>query len=240
MLAPIVIGALGVATLLHVAPFPFLWDAIYKDTALWRMPAPPGSRVAYLTFDDGPNPSVTPALLDVLKEKGARATFFLIDKYVTEETAPIVRRAFDEGHEVALHSADRWLMLKSPDALAEKLAADAARIESLTGRRPCKVFRPHGGWRSLALMEGARRAGYRVAGWGWMSWDWVGFRARTGERVAKQVVAHARPGGIIVIHDGDHRKQNGKRAYAVDAARRVVDGLRARGYEFGSVCEAQP
>ena len=58
-------------------------------------------RTVYLTFDDGPNPDATPQLLDVLARHGVRATFFVIDKHLTRETAPIVRRTF-EGHAVAL------------------------------------------------------------------------------------------------------------------------------------------
>ena len=149
MIVVILLGAFGFAALLHTAPFPFLFDALYGKITVWNMPVPGGSKVVYLTFDDGPNPTVTPRLLDLLKEKQVRATFFLIDKYVSAETAPIIRRAFEEGHTVGQHSGDRWLMTKSPNAFAAKLEADAARIESLAGRRPCPIFRPHGGWRSV-------------------------------------------------------------------------------------------
>jgi|SRR5262245_24591465 len=62
------------------------------------MPSGTGPLTIYLTYDDGPNPSATPALLDVLRDGGARATSFLIDAHVTDATAPIVRRMFAEGH----------------------------------------------------------------------------------------------------------------------------------------------
>src|ERR1051326_9634693 len=101
----VVIGA-GIVALAHTAPAPFLFDVIAGDRAAWHMPkrVPP---TVYLTFDDGPNPTTTPALLDVLARERVHATFFLIDRHITPDTAPLVRRMFDEGHDVALHSHTR-------------------------------------------------------------------------------------------------------------------------------------
>ena len=121
------------------------------------MPDEPGRKgppLVYLTFDDGPNPTATPALLDALRETGAHATFFLIDTHLNESTAPIVRRMFDEGHAVALHSDTRALMIKTPDELGRLLTGYADRIEQLAGRRPCRLFRPHAGWRSGPMYDG--------------------------------------------------------------------------------------
>jgi peptidoglycan/xylan/chitin deacetylase (PgdA/CDA1 family) len=89
------------------------------------------------------------------------------------------------------------------------------------------------------MMRGAGRAGYKIAGWSWMSWDWVGFRKRTGPRVAAQVVGHAAPGKIIVIHDGHHKNPRADRRYAVEATSQVIDELKARGYTFGTLCDVQ-
>ena len=86
------------------------------------------------------------------------------------------------------------------------------------------------------MIKGASRADHKVVGWSWMTWDWVGFRKRTAERVARQVIAHAAPGKIIVIHDGHHRNPRAERRYAIDATRRVIDELGRRGYTFGTLC----
>src|SRR5687767_11635493 len=102
----IVAVAAGVVFLAHTAPAPFLLEALAGDRARWHMPRTQPDTV-YFTFDDGPNPTTTPDLLDVLAAEQVRATFFLIDRHITEETAPIVRRIFDEGHSVALHSHTR-------------------------------------------------------------------------------------------------------------------------------------
>lgn len=164
------------------------------------------------------------------------ATFFVIPAYVHEGTAPILRRAFEDGHAVALHSGDRWLMLKSPEDLSRAMHDAAARIELFAGHVPCRVFRPHGGWRSLRMIRGLRQSGYRLAGWSWMMWDWNWGRKRTPASIASRVLDHARPGSIVVIHDGHHRNPAADRLYAAAAASLIVDGLRARGYEPAPLC----
>jgi peptidoglycan/xylan/chitin deacetylase (PgdA/CDA1 family) len=143
---------------------------------------------------------------------------------------------FEEGHCVAQHTGRRWLLVRSPSHVADMLENGARKIERLAGHRPSRNFRPHAGWRSEALFRGAAQAGYRIVGWSWMSWDWVGFRQRTRPRVAAQLLKHAAPGKIMVIHDGHHKNPRADRAYAIDATRRIVDGLRASGYTFDTLC----
>ncbi len=130
MLAFIV--AIGVVVLAHVAPFPFLLDV--TDETVWRMPRT-ATPTIYLTFDDGPNPEATPQLLDVLARHGVSATFFVIDKHLSRETAPIVRRTFEEGHAVAVHWHSRELMFRGPKYVASALQEAAARMEVMTGHR---------------------------------------------------------------------------------------------------------
>jgi len=148
------LAAIGAVVLAHTAPFSFLLDV--TDHTVWRMPDadPP---TIYLTFDDGPNPTATPQLLDALARHGVKGTFFIIDKHLTDDTAPIVRRAFEDGHAVALHSHTRTLMFKTAGGLAKTLEQAAARLERLTGHRPCRAFRPHGGNRSVPMLMGAAR-----------------------------------------------------------------------------------
>lgn len=234
----LVLAALGVFALTHTAPFPFALDALARDRAVWRMPRAEGRPTIYLTFDDGPNPEATPAVLDVLAREGAKATFFLIDRHLTPETAPIVRRALDEGHAVALHSHTRALMVMKPDDLAATLTAAADRIEGLAGRRPCRAFRPHAGWRSSSMFAGLARIDYVLVGWGWMLWDWNGFRARTAAAIVPRLVRRASPGDIIVIHDGHHVNPRADRRYAVEAAAMLIPALRERGFTFGTICDA--
>jgi chitooligosaccharide deacetylase len=227
----------GLLALAHTAPFPFLIDATAPQQVTWSAPRQPASPTIYLTFDDGPNPTATPYLLDVLARERARATFFLIDRYVTEETAPIIRRMFAEGHGVALHTDRRWLMTLTPSAMAAWVRRSADRVEQIAGRRPCRAFRPHAGWRSVTMLAGLSRAGYQLVGWGWNAWDWNWFRPRTSESVVSRISGGARDGLIVVIHDGHHQEPAADRRYAIDAAARLIPSLRAKGYALGSVCD---
>jgi peptidoglycan/xylan/chitin deacetylase (PgdA/CDA1 family) len=227
------IGALAAIVLAHTAPFPFLLDV--TDETVWRMPAddPP---TIYLTFDDGPNSEATPGLLDVLRRHEVKATFFVIDKYITDETVPILERTFDEGHAVALHSHTRRLMFSDWRAVATTLQEAAARIEVLTGRQVCRAFRPHAGHRSVTMLMGAARAGYVVVGWGWMLWDFNGFHSRTAEALVPRLISHASAGDIVVIHDGHHQDPRADRQYAIETVDQLIPQLKERGFQFGTIC----
>ena len=236
VLIVVAIGA-GLLFLSHTAPFPFLLEAFKPRQSIWHMPRDRARPAVYLTFDDGPNPAATPALLDVLARERATATFFLIDQHLTAETAPIVGRMFAEGHAVALHSGTRALMLQSPAELAATLTAAAERIERLGGGRPCPLFRPHAGWRSGSMYAGLKRINYRLAGWSWGLWDWNWWRPREAADVARRLSRRASDGDIIVMHDGHHVDPRPDRRYAVEATALLVPALRARGFAFGALCE---
>src|SRR5262245_33837636 len=90
----------GFCVLAPIAPFPFLLDFVSGNGSVWRKPSPAGDKTVYLTYDDGPNPDATPELLDLLRDKRVKATFFLIPAYINSSTEPIVRRMSAEGHTV--------------------------------------------------------------------------------------------------------------------------------------------
>jgi peptidoglycan-N-acetylglucosamine deacetylase len=232
------IALAGVVTVLlaHTAPFPFLLDRFAPAESIWHMPATPASPTVYLTFDDGPNPTATPDLLDLLAATGTRATFFLIDAHVSADTAPLVRRMFDEGHAVALHSNTRALMTIAPDALAATLMHQAERIEQLAGARPCRLFRPHAGWRSGAMYEGLRRIDHRLVGWSFGLWDFNWYRRPDPAALAARLARRASAGDIIVMHDGHHVNPQADRRHTVEAVRQLVPALAARGFAFDALC----
>jgi peptidoglycan/xylan/chitin deacetylase (PgdA/CDA1 family) len=227
----------GAAVLSHTAPAPFLFEAFRPERSLWRVDSPRGAPpTLYLTFDDGPNAAWTPALLDVLRDARVRATFFLIDEHVTRETAPIVRRMAQEGHAVGLHSGTRKLMVMPPASLAEHLQKAAARIAAITGQEPCRLFRPHAGWRSAQMYEGLERIDYRLAGWSWGMWDWDWWRRPSADRVTGRLARKASSGDIIVIHDGHHKDARADRSHAPEIVRRFVPLMRSQGFEFAPLC----
>ena len=233
----LVIGAAG--ALAHMAPFPFLLEAFRPSGSLWHVESSAGAPpMLYFTFDDGPNALWTPPLLDALRDTNIRATFFLIDENIREETVPIVRRIAAEGHAIALHSGTRRLMVMSPDTLAKRLQHGAGRIQDITGHEPCRLFRPHAGWRSAAMYDGLKKAGFRLAGWSWGMWDWDWWRTPRADRIANRLVRKASAGDIIVIHDGHHKNPLADRRHAGETIRKIAPLLRTRGFEFGTLCAA--
>jgi peptidoglycan-N-acetylglucosamine deacetylase len=237
MMLMLLAAGLGAMFLAHTAPFPFLLETLERGRTFWRVPHQGGPPAVYLTYDDGPNPAATPALLDVLAAAGARATFFLIDRHLSEETAPIVRRMFEEGHAVALHSHTRGLMVLPPHQLAAELAQAATRIEQLTGHRPLRLFRPHAGWRSGAMYEGLEQGDYQLVGWGWQLWDFNWYRRPDPDRLVRRFVREAQAGDIIVMHDGHHVDPRADRGHTVEITARLLPELRARGFIFNALTD---
>jgi peptidoglycan-N-acetylglucosamine deacetylase len=232
----VVLIGVAIVVLAHTAPAPFVLDVMAGDRAVWHMPRgdPP---TVYLTYDDGPNPATTPDLLDLLSRERVHATFFVIDRHITDETLPIVKRMFAEKHAVALHSAHKSYMLKSASELARTLTAAADRIERLSGSRPCRAFRPRGGWRSRAMYAGLRQIDHTLVGWGWMLWDVDWLRSRTADRSVARIASRVGAGDIIVMHDGDESAPRKDQRQTVDATARLIPVLRARGFAFGTVCQ---
>jgi peptidoglycan/xylan/chitin deacetylase (PgdA/CDA1 family) len=228
--AAVIIAAV-ILVLTHTAPAPGPFDWAASD-AVWQMPRtdPP---TVYLTYDDGPNTVTTPHLLDVLAREQVRATFFLIDREITDRTSPLIARMFAEGHGVALHSDSRLDLLMSPAAFARKLTTNADRIERLTGHRPIRAFRPHAGWRSATMYVGLKRIGYRLIGWSWMRWDWNWYRQRTADATVARVMARIQPGDIVVMHDGNVYNPVEDQRHTVEATARLIPLLRGKGYVFG-------
>ena len=233
----LVAGIVALIVLAHTAPAPFLLEAFKPSRSLWHVSAERGTPpTVYLTFDDGPNLYWTPPLLDALGEAGVDATFFLIDDYITDDTARLVKRIAAEGHAIGLHSNTRKLMLTTPGDFATYVTTMSSRITGITGDEPCRLFRPHAGWRSMTMYAGLGRAGYRLAGWSWGMWDWNWWQQPEADRIATRLARKASSGDIIVIHDGHHKDPAIDRSHAAEAVRRLVPLLRERGFRFGRLC----
>jgi peptidoglycan/xylan/chitin deacetylase (PgdA/CDA1 family) len=163
-------------------------------------PAASGTASVALTFDDGPDPEVTPAVLDALATDGARATFFvLVDRAVAHPE--LVRRVAAEGHEIALHGADhRRLTTLDPGQVRSGIDRARRDLESLVGPGVgIRWFRPPFGSQNLRSYAAARRAGMVPVMWTAEGEDWVD---QPVAAVADRVVERLRPGGIVLLHDG--------------------------------------
>jgi peptidoglycan/xylan/chitin deacetylase (PgdA/CDA1 family) len=183
------------------------------------------ARVA-LTFDDGPDPARTPALLDALAELGVKATFFVIGAEVDAHPALCARIAA-EGHEIGNHTyTHRYLPIARTRRVARELAATDRAITAATGVTTT-LARPPWGGRAPWTVRAFGNAAKRVVLWDVNSFDWKGAPAA---EVTQRVLDRARPGSIILMHDA---RDGGE--VTIEAVRLLVPQLRARGYELVTV-----
>jgi peptidoglycan-N-acetylglucosamine deacetylase len=197
------------------------------DRPTYAAPRRAGRGVA-LTYDDGPSPEATPAILSCLAEHGARATFFVVGRAV-ERHPELVARIAADGHEVGNHaySHRRGGELDDDDLVAE-IRRTSDLVEAAAGRAPA-LFRPPYGDDRTRSTRLARSLGLRTVLWSVDSGDWRGLPAA---EVAKRVLARARPGAVVLLHDGGRASQ-----VALEATRAVVPTLRDRGFELTTTSE---
>jgi peptidoglycan/xylan/chitin deacetylase (PgdA/CDA1 family) len=188
---------------------------------VWRMPAE--GKVLYLSFDDGPHPVATPFVLDELKKKDARATFFCIGKNV-EAYPQIYRRLLLEGHRVGNHTQNHLNGWKVDDKLYLENVREAARwIDS-------DLFRPPYG-RVGALQSSLLRSApfnYNIIMWDVLSADFD--RALTAAQCARHVTRFARPGSIVVFHDSEKAFERLREALPA-----VLDHFSDLGWRFEAI-----
>lgn len=158
-------------------------------------------KVLYLTFDDGPDPEHTPAILDLLRQHGATATFFLIGELIDRHPA-VVRRIVDEGHQLGNHSWSHPCMPGMPiDAQMEEIARTDACLEAYDGRAR-HPFRPPFGKLPRNLLLRFARTGRTIALWSYDSNDYKRLPAAT---LLEKVHANPpRPGDVVLMHDDSH------------------------------------
>lgn len=178
-----------------------------------------GRRVA-LTFDDGPDPQRTPAVLDLLARQGVRATFFVVGARA-EAHPELVRRMAAEGHVVGNHSyTHSWRFpLHSLGRTMEELRRTGEVLHRITGRQP-RLFRPPFGVTNPTIARAVRRLGLDPVGWSIRSLDTMG---QSPERVAARILRRLHPGAVILLHD---RCAGSERLVGL-----LVEGLRSRGLE---------
>lgn len=178
--------------------------------------------VVALTFDDGPNASSTPILLDGLKERKVRATFFLIGENVEKgENEKIVKRMYEEGHLIGNHTYTHCNLSKLETGEAKKeLEQTDTVIEKITGKQPAFARAPYG----ELPVDSEQDLSRMYIGWTVDPLDWM---TEDAGAVVKTVVEEINPGDVILLHD----------CYpsSVQAAIRIVDLLQGKGYEFVTV-----
>ncbi|HEV8218346.1 MAG TPA: polysaccharide deacetylase family protein [Gemmatimonadaceae bacterium] len=181
-----------------------------------------------LTFDDGPNPDATPTILDALAARGVKATFFILGRHA-ERWPELVARVAREGHAIGNHGYyHRKLHFKSPAYVRDDLRLGTERIEAATGLRPVLFRAPHG-FRSPWVTPIAKSLGQRTVGWSLGVWD----SDRPGvAAIAERTISGARPGSILLLHDGDGYDPDGDRMQTAQAVPIIVDRLLEQGFRF--------
>ena len=186
---------------------------------------PPTGRDVALTFDDGPHPVGTPAVLEILRARGAQATFFLVGEQV-ERHRSLAADIAAAGHGIALHGHRHHLQLRvPPSALADDLRRAHALIAETTGHAPT-VYRPPYGVFSPAGLQIARRQGWEPMLWSKWGTDWRKFISpRT---IAQRVTTGVVGGDVLLLHDADHYSAKDSHLRTAAALPLVLDELERR------------
>lgn len=192
-----------------------------------------GQEIA-LTFDDGPDPQWTPQVLQALQSRQARATFFLEGEEAAAQPA-LVRALVDAGMVVGSHSNRHDGDMRSwpAGAIEDDLSAAEEAIFAASGRRT-RLFRFPYGRTSPPVMRVLRRKGYVSVGWNIDGRDWYHTSAAD---IATRVLAAAKPGGIVDMHDGALGASYTDRSDTVAALPAIIDGLRERGFTLVTLDE---
>ena len=180
------------------------------------------SKVVALTFDDGPDPELTPKTLEILKKHKIKATFFMMGSHAAENP-DVVKKVVKEGHEVGNHS---WSHpnLQAVDAATalQEVNDTTTTLEKITGK-PIKLFRPPYGNYTPALLD-AENLSFIM--WSVDTLDW---KSHDPDAILKEVKNQIKPGGIILMHD-IHKE-------SVESLDAVIEYLKEQGYEFATVSD---
>ena len=201
-----------------------LQQVVFPDRFLWRLPKP--RRAVALTFDDGPHPQGTPAVLELLAAAGARATFFLVGEQVQRSPA-LAAEIAAAGHAIALHGhRHRNLLRLAPAAVAADLDRGADVVSSATGAA-IALHRPPYGIYSWPALRAVRARGWAPLLWSRWGHDWR--RRATAASISTEVTAALAAGDVLLLHDADDYSAPGSWRNTVAALPRVLDAIAARG-----------
>lgn len=202
-----------------------------------------------ITFDDGPNPAITPRLLDLLDRHQVRATFFVIGQFA-HGSPDLLREIFARGHTIGNHTETHPnLLFLGPGRIRDQIRRCNDAIAHMLGIQP-KWFRPPFGMRNPWLAATAREFNLAVMMWTLLPGDWRApsdqwlirrlrpIQQRTERRLRN---LHRQPrqfGEILCLHDGNHRHQNGDRSHTLAALEYWLPRWRDLGLEFVTIDDA--
>ena len=185
-------GLFSVLCLLRV----FSFSACAEEQVIYRSAQSDTMKIA-ITFDDGPHPSLTPQILEILEKYGVKATFFMVGVNVTNypDTA---RSVIDAGHEVGNHTySHRSVGKMDPASIARELEECEDALEELCEYRP-HLFRPPQGAINTHVEHCAAAEDYTLILWSLDTRDW---ECKSTEQIVQEVLSKVQPGDIILMHD---------------------------------------
>lgn len=188
-----------------------------------------------LTIDDGPEPEVTPQVLDLLDRYQVKATFFCIGRRAMlypDLCREIVRR----GHEVANHSQRHWhnFSLSGPDSIYREVQAAQHTLTEITGVAP-RFFRAPAGLRNLFLAPVLSRLNLQLAHWSIRAYD---TQVKNPERVKAKLLGGLKPGAIILLHDGNAARTLANEPMVLAVLPALIDAARAHDLHFVTLTQA--
>jgi len=188
-----------------------------------------------LTFDDGPNEPYTSDVLGILEQYKIKATFFVIGQNALRHPETC-RRIVAAGNVIGNHSHhhSKSLCLRRGKTVARDIEAAHQAIYECTGLEP-KLFRPPHGFRTPWLMRTVRNLGYTVVTWDNMTSDWKA--EKSGNEIIEAILRRAKPGGVIVLHDGRDTRPNYDRSHMLQALPFVIETLMEKGFDFVTIPE---
>ncbi|QKQ76611.1 polysaccharide deacetylase family protein [Nostoc sp. TCL240-02] len=187
----------------------------------------PQQKVIALTFDDGPWPESTAQVLDILKQNQIKGTFFVIGQNVKNYPG-LLKREIAEGHVIGNHTWHHWYQFLNPQAAAYEIDHTADQIYQVTGIKT-NLFRPPGGIMHNGVADYARNSKYAIILW---SSDSVDYSRPAVPKLINNVFRRAKPGGIVLMHDG-----GGNRSKTVQALPEIIANFRKQGYSFVTIPE---
>ncbi|MEX1207132.1 MAG: polysaccharide deacetylase family protein [Acidimicrobiia bacterium] len=186
----------------------------------------PGPQSVALTFDDGPHPYYTPAVLDVLARYGVKATFFVVGAKAAAYPG-LIQRMIAEGHSVQNHCYSHAWLTRCSDAVAShEIGRGRDAIESATGIES-RCLRPPFGATNSRIVSLAAAEGHTIVMWSVDPQDW---RNHDSRWVADQVLRTTGGGDIVLLHDGAGYT-------AARALPSIIEVLKTRGLSFVSICD---
>jgi peptidoglycan-N-acetylglucosamine deacetylase len=236
----LITGATAVATVTGLAVGGYYYASLWPTSQIFgrTLTAPHTPSEIALTFDDGPNPAFTPRLLELLDHHGVKATFFLVGKYASQQSA-LIQLIASSGHVIGNHT---WshpnLARTAPYKVREELRSTSDALEQIIGK-PIRYFRPPFGARRPHILHTARELSLIPVTWNAMTNDWA---EPSADRIAATLSAkvdklYSRGSAAnIVLHDGGHLEPTANREPSITAAGQLLERY-AKTHKFVTVEE---